>query len=98
MFRLKRKNMLEDGCMTSFRVVFEKEYTVEKFIQAVLTNTRDWGYIGISNGKSVFGKPCIRYEYGRKIDDFPEDILCKKVTFATANGAWYRMDYLLVIE
>lgn len=98
MFRLKRKNMLEDGFMTSFRVVFEKEYTVEKFIQAVLTNTRDWGYIGISNGKSVFGKPCIRYEYGRKIDDFPEDILCKKVTFATANGAWYRMDYLLVIE
>lgn len=41
---------------------------------------------------------CIRYEYGRKIDDFPENILCKKVTFATANGAWSRMDYLLVIE
>lgn len=98
MFKLVRKNWLEDGCMTSFNVLFEKEYMVEEFVEAVLTRTNDWGYIGISNGKSVFGKPCIRYEYGRKIDDFPENILCKKVTFATANGAWSRMDYLLVIE
>ena len=48
MFKLVRKNWLEDGCMTSFNVLFEKEYMVEEFVEAVLTRTNDWGYIGIS--------------------------------------------------
>lgn len=48
MFKLVRKNWLEDGCMTSFNVLFKKEYMVEEFVEAVLTRTKDWGYIGIS--------------------------------------------------
>lgn len=83
---------------SSYTVALNEEYTVEKFIHDVTSNKREWGHIGIYDGKNIFGNPSINYHDGRIIDKMPDKYLGMKVISAIANGGWSRMDYLLGIE
>ena len=73
--------------------------TVGEFVQSVLTNEpEEWGYIGIYDGKSIFGDPCCSYKYGKILSKLPENVMDKVILSANASGGWSRMDYILKIE
>ena len=57
MFKLEQIGETHTDETTNFKVVLDKPYTVSSFIDTVLKNTSDWGYIGIKNQNSFFGDP-----------------------------------------
>lgn len=76
----------------------KKEFTVKDFVNAVISNESEWGYIGINDRESIFGNPKIKYSHGTIItNNFDEDILNKIVTNISGSGGWTRSDYLLTI-
>lgn len=54
MFKLEQIGETHTDETTNFKVVLDKPYTVSSFIDTVLKNTSDWGYIGIKNQNSFF--------------------------------------------
>ena len=52
MFKLEQIGETHTDETTNFKVVLDKPYTVSSFIDTVLKNTSDWGYIGIKNQNS----------------------------------------------
>lgn len=83
---------------SSYSVALDKEYTVGEFIDAVLLNKSEWGYIGIYDSKTIFGDPYCEYRCGELLTKLPSEYLKLKIKSATASGGWSRMDYLFVIE
>lgn len=100
MFRLVRTGEIRGDCTAPYDVIFDKEYTVFEFIQAVKDTGKEWGYIGIKNKEEpFFGKPKCEYNRGVVFNsEFTTDVLSNVVVSARADGGWSRMDYLLVIE
>lgn len=47
MFKLEQIGETHTDETTNFKVVLDKPYTVSSFIDTVLKNTSDWGYIGL---------------------------------------------------
>ena len=80
---------------SDFKVTLTKEYTVKKFVNEILTNKGDWGYIGIDCKKNIFGDPKCEYRYGKLLNDLPSDVLQEKILSVDANGGYSRMDYLI---
>ena len=85
-------------CAYDYSIELDKLYTVEEFVNSVLTKD-EFGYIGIDNGIWYSpGAPYCEYKYGVLLSNLPEDILNKKVSSAKSIGGWGRMDYKLVLE
>ena len=84
-------------CTARYDIILDKSYTVNEFINAVLTNN-EWGCIGIYCKGTVFGKPCCRYNRDKLLSRLPDNTLSKKVVKARATGGWSQMDYILWIE
>lgn len=53
MFKLEQIGETHTDETTNFKVVLDKPYTVSSFIDTVLKNTSDWGYIGIKNQTQI---------------------------------------------
>lgn len=79
--------------------------TVKELCDYILT-TDEWGYIGIYNQGTVFGKPDIEYIHHHYCDssrnpiemNFPENILNAQVCEIIWQGGWSRGDWLLKIR
>lgn len=102
MFELVQKSSIRSDCTASFDVKLDKPYTVDLFIDEVLSSRpNEWGYIGIFKpGISyIFGDPNCEYRYGKIITDrLSDDILCKVIKEIRADGGYSRMDYIIKLE
>lgn len=99
MFQLKKNGNDRSDCTAPYSVILDREYTVKEFVHAVLSDRREWGYIGIKNEKNPwFGEPKCEYRYGKLETILPNDVMNNKVISAKADGGWSRMDYIIEIE
>ena len=84
---------------STYDVFLERPCTVREFVEEVLRNDREWGYIGIHKEGSIFGDPQCEYKYGKLITDpLPEEYLDKMVVKCKAGGGWSRMDFRIYVE
>lgn len=98
-FTLRYKGPTGGDCTAPYYVDLKGTPTVRDFINAVLDDKSEWGYIGIYNKNSIFGTPNIEFRYGEtKISDEMEEYLDKIIIDAVASGGWSRMDYILVLK
>ena len=84
-------------CTGPYYIIPKKSFTVRDFVNAVIADTREWGYIGIAVPRAIFGNPNIEYKYGKLIANFPDEILNKQVLELSGSGGWSRSDYILKI-
>lgn len=100
MFRLEQSGPGRGDATAPYKVILNKEYTVKEFIDAVLSNNRERGHIGIkSKEEPFFGCPVCEYSNGKlTTSPMPIDIMDRKIKSATASGGWGLMDYLLILE
>lgn len=98
MFKLIQSGPTCGDCTAPYNVILDKEYTVEDFIKTILLRSNEWGYIGIFDGKSIFGNPNCEYRYGNLKTHLPNGYLSNKVVRVMASGGWTRMDYILTVE
>lgn len=82
-----------------YDVSLKRPCTVREFVEEVLSNEREWGYIGIYKKGTIFGDPECEYKYGKLITEpLPEEYLNKIVVKCEAGGGWSRMDFLIYVE
>lgn len=98
MFKLTQLRPEGTDCTAPYSVELNGDYTVASFVQDVLKDKTEWGYIGIDNGKFGFGDPNVKFRHGKLLSTLPSKYLDMKVTKAKASGGWSRMDYLLTVE
>lgn len=102
MLKFKQTGKVRGDCTAPYDVELDKEYTVGQLIDVILTragNLREWGYIGIYDGESIFGNPKCEYADARLGNgNIPSEFLAKKITKVKADGGWSRMDYLIWVE
>ena len=84
-------------CTGPYYITPKKSFTVRDFVNAVIVDTREWGYISIAAPRTIFGNPNIEYKYGKLITNFPDEILDKQVLELSGSGGWSRSDYILKI-
>nr|DAF99913.1 MAG TPA: hypothetical protein [Siphoviridae sp. ctJT77] len=89
-------------CTAGYRVCLDKEYTLQEFIDAILTNKRDeWGKIRMAKRNCPwYDYPSIDYRYGNitNTPNIPEKVFGYKVKSVTASGGWTAMDYIITLE
>ena len=97
MFKFIQRTSVRGDCTSGYNIQLDKDYTVKEFIETVLKElSKEWGYIGIYDKGSWFGKPCLEYKRGKVItDEKLEDYADKQIIEVTADGGWSRMDYIL---
>lgn len=98
-FNLTFKGPERGDCTAPYWVELDKKYTVEEFIQTVLTRKDEWGCIRIHQRPPVsrFDYPACNYRYGKLLTNLPKEYLDKTIKFAEADGGWTRMDYVLYL-
>lgn len=100
MIELKPSSSFGGDSTAAYTVSFDKEYTVQEFINEVL-KFNEWGYIVASeyDRKNDFKRisQC-EYKLDQLIVAMRLDVLNKKIIKATASGGYSRMDYLLHVE
>ena len=84
-------------CTGSYYITPKKSFTVRDFVNAVIADTREWGYIGIAAPRATFGNPNIEYKCGKLTANFSDEILNKQVLELFGSGGWSRSDYILKI-
>ena len=84
-------------CTGSYYITPKKSFTVRDFVNAVIADTREWGYIGIAAPRATFGNPNIKYKCGKLTANFSDEILNKQVLKLSGSGGWSRSDYILKI-
>lgn len=101
MFTLTQTTPTGGDCTAGYNVNFDKEYTLQEFIDAVLTNKGEWGYIKVAKRCCIwYDYPCIGYRYGKITGkpNIPETVYGYKVKSVTASGGWSRMDFIVTLE
>lgn len=104
MFSFIENGDVRGDCTRAYRIKLDRQYTVEEFIETVLTKrSGEWGYIGIrvtegGFSERVFGNPCCEYKWGKLLSTLPKKYLNKKIIEVTGDGGWSRMDYLITLE
>lgn len=102
MFTLTQYTPTNGDCMAGYIVTLDKEYTLQQFVDAVLTNKKDdWGEIKIAKRNTPWYRyPCIGYQRGNIIGEanIPEKVFGYKVKSVIANGGWTLMDYIISLE
>ena len=97
-FKLKQCGPVRGDETAPYEVTFSEPLTVKDFVSDVLSNKEEWGYIGISKERTIFGDPNCEYRWGKLLSCLPPEYLSKKIVSAEASGGWSRMDYLLTVE
>ena len=98
MIKLKQVTRTFSDATAGYSVELTKEYTLQKFVNEVLSNEKRWGYLAIDSEISIFGDPCCEYKYDKLLTKFPSEILTKKVVSAKARGGYGNMDYSIEIK
>lgn len=102
MFTLTICTPTSGDCMAGYRVFLDKEYTLQEFVDAILTNKKDeWGEIRIAKTNCPWHLyPRFDYRYGNITSkpNIPEEVFGYKVKSATARGGWTAMDYIVTLE
>lgn len=101
MFTLTQSTPTAGDCTAGYKVTLDKEYTLQEFIDAVLTNKGEWGYINVAKGDCAwYNYPRFSYRYGEVYGEpnLPEEVYGYKVKSVTASGGWSAMDYIVTLE
>lgn len=101
MFTLTQSTPTAGDCTAGYIVTLDKEYTLQEFIDAVLTNKSEWGYIKVAKRDCAwYNYPAFSYRYGKIYSEpnLPEEIYGYKVKSVTANGGWPSMEYTATLE
>ena len=102
MFRLIQCTPTRGDCTAGYEVDLDKEYTLQEFIDAILTNKKnEWGEIKIVKRNCPWHRyPSIGYRYGNITSkpNIPEKVFGYKVKTVTADGGWTVMDYIVTLE
>lgn len=102
MFSLAGTTPVGGDCTAGYRVIFDKAYTLQEFIDAILTNNkREWGGIKIARRNCAwYDYPTIGYRHGEITNEpnLPEKVYGYKVKSASASGGWSNMDYIVTLE
>lgn len=102
MLKFRKAGKERSDCTAPYDVELDKEYTVGQLVDVILSRAgtlREWGYIGIYDGESIFGNPKCEYADARLgTGSMPSEFLAKKVIKVKADGGWSRMDYLIWVE
>ena len=93
--------MSGDGT-TPFVVTGYRAKTIVEFVNEVLENKQEWGYIEVEHEKVANPKLfsflyChrIEYRYGKLIKDIPSEWQNREIAKIQACGGWSRMDYYI---
>ena len=99
MIKLKQCTEVAGDETAGYEVTLDKRYTVEEFINEVVSKKQDWGYIGIKQEgvPTIFGSPKCEYKWGKLLSSLPNEYLNKEISIVSASGGWSRMDYLITI-
>ncbi len=91
-------------CTTPWGIRILEGGTVGEFIDMVLKNEKEWGYIGIWD-KTIppllvgFGNPYMEYRYGKSLNrENLKDFENKQVIAASAEGGYSWMAYMLEVS
>ena len=102
MFRIVQTGKTRGDGTAPFDVILYQETTVREFIQEVLSNPNDWGYIRIEKGLHFASTPCCPYGHGKLLPDayipFDEADMDRLVVTARADGGMGRMNYWLNLQ
>ena len=99
MFRLIISGPTRSDCTAPYDVVLDRAYTVAEFIETVLQQKDEWGYIIIRQRPPVswFDYPRCEYRCGELLSKLPDLYSDQLVKLAEADGGWTRMDYILYV-
>lgn len=102
MFTITQCTPTAGDCTAGYRVDLDKEYTLQEFIDVILTNKKDeWGMIRIVKRNCPwYCCPSIGYRYGNitNTPNIPKKFFDYKVKSVTARGGWTAMDYIVTLE
>ena len=98
-----RIRMVQSGsergdCTAPYDVIIIEGGTVNDFIDMVLSNKEEWGYIGIKYRDTFIGEPHMEYRHGRALSNGLKAYGGRVVTKVQADGGWSRMDYVLEVK
>ena len=96
MFRLVKTGGPFGDSTYNYNVVTDKLYTVKEFINEILMNKKEWGYVRI--GKNFAGKKVCEYRHGSIVFLDESVDMGKTIKSGWANGGWSAMDYFLEVE
>lgn len=86
-------------CTAPYSVSNYKAQTVGEFIEEVLQNKAEWGYIKVCIPNcSWLDYPSCEYRYGSIVEELDSSYLDKKIKSVDASGGWTRMDYYIKID
>lgn len=89
-------------CTAHYDVTLDGEYTVQEFINEVITNrSGEWGRIGIAKGDeyhAIFSNTKCEYRWGKLLSRLSDEYLTRKIKRVTAHGGYTNMDYLLRLK
>ena len=82
---------------TPYSVTDYRAKTVVEFINEVLENRREWGYIEVKDEPSGEFHWCTRIEYrhGELLNEIPDAWQYREIGKIEACGGWSRMDYYI---
>lgn len=88
-------------CTAPYSIRLHGNVTVREFIEAVLENKNEWGYVEVVKGKSKSAfdsRLTVGFRHGELENGLPENkLLDRKVKSASASGGFSRMDYCLYV-
>lgn len=82
---------------TPYYVTDYKAETVREFVDEVLENKREWGYIAVKNTSHgfFFANPHCEYRYGELLSNLSNELLDATIEHIESCGGWSRMDYMV---
>lgn len=81
-------------CTAPYDIDFFESYTVKEFVDDILSNKEEWGWITIHFDKT---ERTFEYRDGGLKTELPKELLSRTIVFAGASGGWSRMDYHLYL-
>ena len=83
---------------TPFAVSDYNAKTIVEFINEVLENKSEWGYIEVKDEPAGEFHLCthIEYRHGELLDEIPDAWQYRIIKEITACGGWSRMDYRII--
>ena len=88
-------------CTSPYYIRINGEPILKDCIEQILSNPREWGYIGVDDGSwmSTFGKPNLEYRNGDITrDDVTEEYLNKIVVSGRGSGGWSLSNFIFKLK
>ena len=93
-FKMVQTSPEGGDCTAPYDIDFFESCIMKEFIDEILSDKEEWGYITINHDKTSFS---IEYRNGELKTPIANEILGRKIIFAEASGGWTRMDYKLYL-